>query len=75
MSGHSTGGGEVVRYLARRGEKGVVKAAIISAVPPLMVKTDANPKGLPKSVFDDLQKSARGQPGAVLLGPRGRPFL
>jgi non-heme chloroperoxidase len=53
--GHSTGGGEVVRYLARRGEEGVVKAAIISAVPPLMLKTEANPKGLPKSVFDDLQ--------------------
>jgi non-heme chloroperoxidase len=53
--GHSTGGGEVVRYLARRGEKGVVKAAIISAVPPLMVKTPANPEGLPKSVFDDFQ--------------------
>jgi non-heme chloroperoxidase len=53
--GHSTGGGEVVRYLARRGEKGVVKAAIISAVPPLMVKTPANPQGLPKNVFDDFQ--------------------
>jgi non-heme chloroperoxidase len=53
--GHSTGGGEVVRYLARRGEQGVVKAAIISAVPPLMVKTPANPGGLPKSVFDDFQ--------------------
>jgi non-heme chloroperoxidase len=53
--GHSTGGGEVTRYLARRGEHGVAKAAIISAVPPLMVKTDANPKGLPKSVFDNLQ--------------------
>jgi non-heme chloroperoxidase len=53
--GHSTGGGEVVHYLARHGEKGVVKAAIISAVPPLMVKTPANPLGLPKSVFDDLQ--------------------
>ena len=53
--GHSTGGGEVVRYLARRGEQGVVKAALISAVPPLMVKTAANPQGLPKSVFDDLQ--------------------
>jgi non-heme chloroperoxidase len=53
--GHSTGGGEVVRYLARRGEEGVAKAAIISAVPPLMLKTEANPKGLPKSVFDDLQ--------------------
>jgi non-heme chloroperoxidase len=53
--GHSTGGGEVVHYLARHGEKGVVKAAIISAVPPLMVKTQANPLGLPKSAFDDLQ--------------------
>jgi non-heme chloroperoxidase len=53
--GHSTGGGEVVRYLARHGESRVAKAAIISAVPPLMVQTDANPEGLPKSVFDDLQ--------------------
>ena len=53
--GHSTGGGEVVRYLARRGESRVAKAALISAVPPLMVQTPANPKGLPKKVFDDLQ--------------------
>ncbi|HUZ95304.1 MAG TPA: alpha/beta hydrolase [Edaphobacter sp.] len=53
--GHSTGGGEVVHYLARRGQQEVYKAAIISAVPPLMMKTDANPEGLPKSVFDDLQ--------------------
>jgi non-heme chloroperoxidase len=53
--GHSTGGGEVTRYLARRGEAGVVKAALISAIPPFMLKTAANPLGLPKSVFDDLQ--------------------
>jgi non-heme chloroperoxidase len=53
--GHSTGGGEVVRYLARHGETNVSKAALISAVPPLMVKTPDNPLGLPKSVFDDLQ--------------------
>ncbi|WP_407155108.1 alpha/beta fold hydrolase [Bradyrhizobium sp. STM 3557] len=53
--GHSTGGGEVVRYLARHGESRVVKAAIISAVPPLMVRTAANPGGLPKAVFDDFQ--------------------
>jgi non-heme chloroperoxidase len=53
--GHSTGGGEVVRYLARRGQQDVYKAAIISAVPPLMLQTAANPEGLPKSVFDDLQ--------------------
>jgi non-heme chloroperoxidase len=53
--GHSTGGGEVVRFLARFGESRAAKAAIISAVPPLMVQTEANPEGLPKSVFDDLQ--------------------
>ncbi|MFP1152018.1 alpha/beta fold hydrolase [Mycobacterium sherrisii] len=53
--GHSTGGGEVVRYIARHGESRVAKAALISAVPPLMVRTDANPGGLPKDVFDDLQ--------------------
>ena len=53
--GHSTGGGQVVHYLARHGDENVAKAAIISAVPPLMVKTPANPLGAPKSVFDDLQ--------------------
>jgi non-heme chloroperoxidase len=53
--GHSTGGGEVVHYLARHGEGRVKKAAIISAVPPLMVQTPANPKGQPKKVFDDFQ--------------------
>jgi non-heme chloroperoxidase len=53
--GHSTGGGEVTHYLGRHGEDRVAKAALISAVPPLMVQTDANPLGLPKSVFDDLQ--------------------
>ncbi len=53
--GHSTGGGEVVRYIARHGESRAAKAGVISAVPPLMVQTEANPEGLPKSVFDDLQ--------------------
>src|SRR5438046_3796249 len=53
--GHSTGGGEVVHYIARHGESRVAKAAIISAVPPLMVKTEKNPGGLPKEVFDGLQ--------------------
>jgi non-heme chloroperoxidase len=53
--GHSTGGGEVIHYIARHGEDRVAKAAIISAVPPLMVQTDANPEGLPKKVFDDFQ--------------------
>jgi len=53
--GHSTGGGEVVHYLARHGESRVAKAAILCAVPPLMLKTTANPGGLPKEVFDGLQ--------------------
>jgi non-heme chloroperoxidase len=53
--GHSTGGGEVTRYLGRHGESRAAKAALISAVPPLMVKTAANPLGLPKDVFDGLQ--------------------
>lgn len=53
--GHSTGGGEVVHYIARHGESRVAKAVLISAVPPLMVKTDANPDGLPKEVFDNFQ--------------------
>src|ERR1700680_5036430 len=53
--GHSTGGGEVVHYLARHGESRVARAVIISAVPPLMVKTAANPGGLPKSGLDGFQ--------------------
>jgi non-heme chloroperoxidase len=53
--GHSTGGGEVVRYIARHGQSRVAKAVLINAVPPLMVKTAANPGGLPKEVFDGLQ--------------------
>jgi non-heme chloroperoxidase len=53
--GHSTGGGEVVHYIARHGESRVAKAVLISAVPPLMVKTASNPGGLPKDVFDGLQ--------------------
>jgi non-heme chloroperoxidase len=53
--GHSTGGGEVVRYIARHGESRVSKAVLISAVPPLMLKTASNPGGLPKEVFDGLQ--------------------
>jgi len=53
--GHSTGGGEVIRYIARHGDARVAKAAIIAAVPPLMVQTDVNPDGLPIGVFDDLR--------------------
>jgi non-heme chloroperoxidase len=55
MVGHSTGGGEVARYLGRHGSKRVAKAALISAVPPLMLKTPANPLGAPIEVFDGLR--------------------
>src|SRR5271170_5278732 len=57
MVGHSTGGGEVARYLGRHGAGRVAKAALIGAVPPLMLKTDKNPEGLPLSVFDGLRAS------------------
>jgi non-heme chloroperoxidase len=53
--GHSTGGGEVARYIGRHGTKRVAKAVLISAVPPLMVKTPANPLGTPIEVFDQLR--------------------
>jgi non-heme chloroperoxidase len=71
--GHSTGGGEVAHYIARHGEDRVSKAALISAVPPLMVQTEANPDGLPKKVFDDFQSElAAGRSDfyrAVASGP------
>jgi len=55
MVGHSTGGGEVARYLGRHGAKRVSKAVLISSVPPLMLKTEKNPLGAPMSVFDGLR--------------------
>src|ERR1700682_177727 len=55
--GHSTGGGEVARYIARHGTKRVGKAVLIASVPPLMLKTPANPGGLPITVFDGLRAS------------------
>jgi non-heme chloroperoxidase len=55
--GHSTGGGEVARYIGRHGESRVAKAVLISAVPPIMVKTPGNPGGLPKAVFDGFQST------------------
>ena len=55
LVGHSTGGGEVVRYIARHGTKRVAKAVLIAAVPPIMLKTAANPEGLPMEVFDNMR--------------------
>ena len=57
LVGHSTGGGEVARYIGRHGTKRVSKAVLISAIPPLMLKTPANPGGLPIAVFDDIRAS------------------
>ena len=57
MVGHSMGGGEVARYLGRHGTRNVAKAVLLGAVPPLMLKTDKNPEGLPLSVFDELRAS------------------
>ena len=55
LVGHSTGGGEVTRYIGRHGTSRVAKAVLLSAIPPLMLKTDANPGGLPIEVFDGLR--------------------
>jgi non-heme chloroperoxidase len=55
LVGHSTGGGEVARYIARHGTKRVAKVVLLAAVPPLMLKTPANPEGLPIEVFDKLR--------------------
>lgn len=57
--GHSTGGGEVARYIGRHGTSRVAKAVLISAIPPLMLKTEANPGGLPIEVFDQLREGVR----------------
>jgi non-heme chloroperoxidase len=64
--GHSTGGGEVARYIGRHGTKRVAAAVLISAVPPLMVKTAATPDGIPIEVFDDIRKG--------LLNDRGQYY-
>ena len=55
LVGHSTGGGEVVRYIGRHGTKRVAKTVLIAAVPPIMLKTAANPEGLPMEVFDNMR--------------------
>ena len=73
--GHSTGGGEVAHYLARHGESRVAKAALISAVPPLMVKTAANPGGLPKEVFDGFQAQLAANRSQFYRDVAGRAVL
>ena len=72
--GHSTGGGEVARYLGRHGESRVAAAALISAVPPIMVKTQANPGGLPIEVFDGLRKALADNRAQFYLDFASGPF-
>ena len=72
--GHSTGGGEVAHYLGRHGESRVAKAVLIDAVPPLVVKTSANPGGLPMEVFDGLRKSLADNRAQFYLDFASGPF-
>ena len=60
LVGHSTGGGEVARYIARHGSRRVAKAVLIGAVPPIMLKTETNPGGLPMSTFDEIRAGVLG---------------
>jgi non-heme chloroperoxidase len=62
MVGHSTGGGEVARYIGRHGTSRIAKAVLVSAIPPLMLKTEANPDGLPIEVFDGLRAGLTADP-------------
>lgn len=72
--GHSTGGGEVVRYIARHGHSRVRKAVLISAVPPLMLQTPTNPGGQPKAVFDRLQSQLAANRAQCYLELASGPF-
>ena len=68
LVGHSTGGGEVTRYIGRHGTDRVKKVILIAAVPPLMLKTEGNPDGLPMEVFDGIRAGLDERPLAVLQG-------
>ncbi|KGC06866.1 MULTISPECIES: alpha/beta fold hydrolase [Burkholderia] len=74
--GHSTGGGEVARYVAKHGEPAgrVAKAVLVSAVPPLMLKTDSNPEGLPLAVFDGFRKALADNRAQFFLDVPSGPF-
>lgn len=74
--GHSTGGGQVARYVARYGQPQgrVAKAVLISSVPPLMVKTDSNPDGTPVSVFDNYRKALAANRAQFYLDVASGPF-
>ena len=72
--GHSTGGGEVARYVARHGGDRVAKAVLIGAVPPLMLQTEANPGGLPIEVFDGIRAGVAANRAQFFLDFASGPF-
>ena len=75
LIGFSMGGGEVARYIGRHGTKRLVKAALIAAVPPLMLKTPANPGGLPMDVFDGMRKAALADRSQLYRDIASGPFF
>ena len=72
--GHSTGGGEVVRYVVKHGAGRVAKAVLVSAVPPIMLKTEANPGGLPMDVFDQFRAGTAGNRAQFFHDVASGPF-
>ena len=75
MIGHSTGGGEVARYIGRHGTKRVSKAVLMGAVPPIMLKTEANPGGLPMEVFDGFRAAYLADRAQFFLDVASGPFF
>ncbi|KJR99197.1 MAG: chloroperoxidase [Desulfobulbaceae bacterium BRH_c16a] len=75
LVGFSMGGGEVARYIGRHGTKRLTKAVLISAVPPLMLKTTANPGGLPIKVFDEIRQAATADRSQFYKDLAGGPFF
>lgn len=73
--GHSTGGGEVIRYLARHGSSPVSKAVLISAVPPVMVKSESNPNGTPIEFFDGFRAAMIADRAQFFLNIPSGPFF
>jgi len=75
LIGHSTGGGEVARYIGRHGSSRVARAVLVSAVPPLMLKTAANPGGLPMEVFDGLRAASLANRAQLYKDLASGPFF
>ena len=75
LVGHSTGGGEVARYIGRHGTSRVAKAVLMGAVPPIMLKTDANPGGLPIEVFDGFRAAYLADRSQFFLDVASGPFF